>query len=140
MNLVRGFHLYAPDKLITWRLRDLELEDLLDGHPLKKIKKEYYTLSCEPLIGLHCVVGFHLHKYSVLSELEFFMNFKSFDELPRSYQVFQSHFETEFGSPTKTEKGNEGFLFHEWLVPGARIVHHVFDRFGPEQRMRIEKI
>ena len=140
MNLVRGFKLYAPDKLIPWRLRDLELEDLLDGHPLKKIKKEYYTLSCEPLTGLHCVVGFHLYKYGVLSELELFMNLRSFDELPKSYEAFQTHFEAEFGSPTKTEKGNEGFPSHEWLVPGARITHFVFDRFGPEEHMRIEKI
>jgi len=65
---------------------------------------------------------------------------KDFDELPGNYQDFQQHFENVFGKPSKTENGREGFPSHEWLVPGARIVHYVFDRFGPEEHMRITKI
>ena len=32
------------------------------------------------------------------------------------------------------------FPTHEWLVPGARIVHLVQDRFGPEEHMRIKRL
>ena len=139
MDLTKGFIIKTPSKFVPWRIRDLELEDLFDGFPLKKVKRGYYTIKCEPLSGLHCIVGFHLHEYNVLSEFEFFKEMKDFLELEHSYAAFQNHFEAEFGPPTKTTKGAEGFPSHEWIVPGARIYHLVRERWGPEEMMRIRR-
>ena len=139
MDLTSGFQIHSPTKFIPWRLRELELEDLLDGKPLRKIRRGYYTLDCEPLPDLHCILGFHLHRFDVFTELEFSKNMRSFDELSDNYDCFQRHFEDVFGRPATTGTGNEGFPSHEWDLPGARIVHHVVDRFGPEEHMRITK-
>ena len=139
MDLTSGFPLTAPLKFIPWRISNLELEDLFDGYALKKVKHGYYTLKCEPLPGLHCVLGFHLHEYDVLTELEFFKTLQSEADIAASYADFQRHFETTFGPPTKTEKGAEGFPAYEWILPGARIIHLVRERFGPEELMRIIK-
>jgi hypothetical protein len=137
MDLITGFQLSAPPKVIPWRINNLELEDLFDGYALKKVKHGYYTLKCEPLQGLHCVLGFHLHEYDVLTELEFFKPLQSEADIAPLYAEFQHHFETEFGPPKKTEMGTEGFPSYEWTLPGAKIIHLVRERFGPEQRMRI---
>jgi hypothetical protein len=45
-----------------------------------------------------------------------------------------------FGAPTTKKDGSEGFSSFEWKLPGARIVHYVFDRFGPEEHMRIQRL
>jgi len=139
MDLTQGFQLTKPPKFVAWRLRNLELEDLFDGFALRKVKRGYYTLKCEPLPGLHCFLGFHLHEFDVLTELEFYAELKSESELADSFEMFQSHFEAEFGRPTKTTPGTEGFPSHEWLVPGATITHFVRERFGPEEIMRIRR-
>ena len=138
-DLRKGLQLSSPAKFVPWGLRNLELEDLFDGFPLKKVKRGYYVLGCEPLPGLNCMLGFHLHEYDVLTEFEFYMVLKSEEQIKDSYATFQHHFETAFGSPTKTNKGTEGFEDHEWLVPGARIIHLVRERFGPEQLARITR-
>ena len=127
----------TPPKFVPWRLTDLQLEDLFDGFALRKVKREYYTLKCEPLSGLYCYLGFHLHEYGVLTELEFYVEHRNESEIAQSFANFQRHFEDEFGTPTKTTKGDEGFPSHEWFLPGARIIHLVRERFGPEELMRI---
>ena len=139
MDLTKGFQITTPPKFIPWRITNFELEDLFDGFALKKVKRGYYALKCEPLPGLHCFLGFHLHEYDVLTEFEFFAEHRTEADITASYAEFQRHFESTFGPPTKTEKGSEGFLSHEWLIPGARIIHLVKERFGPEERMRIVK-
>ena len=139
MDLTKGFQLTAPPKFIPWRITNLELEDLLDGYALKKVKRGYYTLKCEPLQGLNCALGFHLHEYDVLTELEFFKSLQSEADIPASYADFQRHFEAAFGPPTKTRDGADGFPVHEWHLSGANIIHFVRNRFGLEEHMRIIK-
>ena len=46
------------------------------------------------------------------------MEMKDLSELELSYKEFQHHFEAEFGLPTKTTKGTEGFSSHEWCSNG----------------------
>jgi hypothetical protein len=41
MDLTSGFQIHSPSKFIPWRLRDLELEDLLDGKPLRKVRRGF---------------------------------------------------------------------------------------------------
>ena len=139
MELTKGLQLTNPPKFVPWRIRDLELEDLFEGFALKKVKRGYYTLNCEPLPCLHCFLGFHLHEFDVLTEFEFFVLLKDEAETKESYALFQRHFEKEFGPPTKTTTGSEGFPSHEWIVPGARIVHLVRERHGQEELMRITR-
>jgi hypothetical protein len=139
MDLANGFQLKTPPKFVPWRIRDLELEDLFDGFALKKVKRGYYTLKCEPISGLHCFLGFHLHEFDVLTELEFFVLLTDEAKIKQSYEMFQRHFEAEFGKPSKTTSGTEGFPSHEWLVLGARIIHLVRERHGPEELLRITK-
>lgn len=138
-DLTKGLQLTTPPKFVPWRIRDLELEDLFDGFALKKVKRGYYTLKCEPLPGLHCSLGFHLHEFDVLTEFEFFVLWKDENEIKESYAAFQNSFEKAFGPPTKTSTGSEGFPSHEWTVPGARIIHLVRERHGPEELMRITR-
>jgi hypothetical protein len=139
MELTKGLQLHAPPKFVPWRIRDLELEDLFDGFALKKVKRGYYTLKCEPFSGLYCFLGFHLHKFDVLTEFEFYVLMKDLDEIKKSYEMFQRHFEVEFGKPSKTTYGTEGFPSHEWVVPGATIIHIVRERHGPEELLTITR-
>lgn len=83
-------------------------------------------------------LGFHFkpRKDGTLHELEFFR--RSYQDQEKSYNEFQHHFETAFGPPTETKPGPEGFPSHTWRLRGATIKHYVFDRFGPEEHMRIQ--
>jgi len=135
MNLEKGFQLTDPNKFVPWRITALELEGLFDRKALKKVTKGYYTIDCEPLPGLFCVLGFHLRQFNVLTELEFFR--RDYSNQKKSYEEFQERFEAVFGKPSKTAGGSEGYPTHEWDVPGAVIFHYIFDRFGPEEHMRI---
>jgi hypothetical protein len=69
--------------------------------------------------------------------LEFFRT--SYADQAGSYQEFQRHLEQTFGQPTSTTPGSEGFPSHTWRLPGAEVVHFVYDRFGPEEHVRIKK-
>jgi len=138
-DLTKGIQLTTPPKFVPWRISDLELEDLFNGFALKKVKRGYYTLKCEPLPSLHCHIGFHLHQYDVLTQFEFFVMRNSHDEIKDTFAMFQKSFEVAFGPSTKTSTGPEGFPSHEWTVPGARIIHLVRERHGPEEIMTITK-
>lgn len=84
-------------------------------------------------------LGFHFEPRSgdTLYELEFFR--RSYPDQKKSYQEFQNHFEAVFRKPTFTQPGSEGFDSCAWNLEGIEIVHYVFDRFGPEEYMRIRK-
>jgi hypothetical protein len=47
--------------------------------------------------------------------------------------------ENAFGEPTETAKGTEGFKNYACQLNNVQIVHYVFDRFGPEEHMRIKR-
>lgn len=137
MDLTKGIQLTSPNKFVPWGIDALGLQDLFDDKPIKKITKGYYTIDCEPLPDLFCVLGFHLHQYDVLTELEFFR--RNYSDPKASYEDFQQHFEAVLGMPTKTTEGYEGYPRHEWAISGAVVVHYIIDRFGPEEHMCIRK-
>ena len=68
-------------------------------------------------------------------ELEFFR--KAYPSLSASYREFQKHLELNFGTPKSTSLGPEGFLSCRWTFEDINIQHYVFDRFGPEEHIRI---
>ena len=139
MQINEGFKIDRPDAFVPWDTTALELVALLGQHGLRQVTEGYYTLTCETLGGLRHELGFHFAPLpdGRLSELEFFR--RSYADQAASYQEFQEYFERAFGKPTHTTPGEEGFPYHEWRVRGATIVHYVFDRFGPEEHMRIRR-
>jgi len=138
MDISNGFQIEQPNIFVPWRITESELL-ALGGDGLHNVTRGYYTAPCVSVGGLSCTLGFHFRPPvdGRLVELEFFRRFAM--PLADSYADFQKHFESVFGTPTKTEDGSDGFPSHTWLVHGARIVHYVFDRFGPEEHMRIQK-
>ena len=137
MDLSAGFPITAPPIVVPWLVNSVELERILAGTGFNKITAGYYTLECEPLPGLRCKLGFHLHNTGdSLTELEFFRN--SYSDQKASFAEFQQHFESAFGRPTNETPGRCGFPSYVWKLPVAQIVHNVVDRFGPEEHMRIQ--
>lgn len=135
MDLTTGFALKTPALFVPWEVSEPELKKFFAGHLLKRVTHGYYVTDCEPFAGLRCSLGFHLHGTPTLNELEFFK--RDFPDMRKSYDDFQFHLEATFGKPTNTKNGPVGFLSHTWLVPGARIIHHVIERFTPEEHVRI---
>ena len=82
-------------------------------------------------------MGFHFNveKNGTLRELEFFRDDYSNPE--ESFNEFQNHFTSNFGNHSHVSMGNEGFQNFEWRFGNIQILHFVFDRFGPEEHMRI---
>jgi hypothetical protein len=140
MDINKGFQIDNPKIFIPWNVDEKELTGLFNGHNLKHITTGYYTTSCTSLNGLTCMLGFHFEPRSNgrLNELEFFRT--NYEDQKKSFEDFQTHFESAFGQPTETAKGNEGFNNYAWQLNNVQIVHYVFDRFGPEEHMRIIKV
>ena len=139
MNIQEGFKIDEPDTFIPWDIDELTLTQKLNGHDFKHVTTGYYTTQCKSLNGLSCMLGFHFEprKNGILNELEFFRT--DYSDQEKSFNDFQSHFEKEFGKPTLESNGNEGFKNYTWIFDSVKIVHYVFDRFGPEEHMRIKK-
>ena len=140
MDLASGFQIDSPNVFVPWGIREDELKSLLDAHGLKRVTHGYYTLFCVSLDGLSHQLGFHFYPRSggILNELEFFR--LSHESQEASFNEFQEHFESAFGKPTNEQPGDQGFPSFSWNLPGAQIVHYLFDRFGPEEHMRVRKI
>jgi hypothetical protein len=140
MNIQEGYKIDEPDIFITWDIDEQTLTEKLNGHDFKHVTTGYYTIPCKSLNGLSCMLGFHFEprKNGILSELEFFRT--DYSDQKKSFNDFQTHFEKEFGKPTSKSDGNEGFKNYAWNFESVQIVHYVFDRFGPEEHMRIKKI
>ena len=94
-------------------------------------------LRANPWEVLNTSLAFILSQDPDLYELEFFR--KSYADQTKSYEEFQEHFEAEFGKPNFIQPGTEGFDRCTWNLQDVEIVHYVFDRFGPEEHMRIRK-
>jgi len=137
MNIDLGFQIDNPNVFIPWGIDEMELKKLL-GSSLRHVTTGYYTITCESLGGMKHELGFHFEprKNGKLNELEFFR--RSYDNQKASYNEFQNHFEASFGKSTYTKEGNEGYQSHKWNINKITIVHYVFDRFGPEEHMRIK--
>ncbi|GAB2470187.1 hypothetical protein GCM10011375_40980 [Hymenobacter qilianensis] len=140
MNIQEGFKIDEPGIFIPWGIDEHMLTQKLNGHGYNHVTTGYYTISCKSLNGLNCMLGFHFEprKDGFLNELEFFRT--DYSDPGKSFTEFQSYFEAEFGKPTLEANGNEGFKNYAWNLDTVQIVHYVFDRFGPEEHMRIKKI
>lgn len=140
MNIQEGFKIDEPDVFIPWDIDEQILTQKLNEYDFKHVTTGYYTISCKSLNGLNCMLGFHFEprKNGLLNELEFFRT--DYLDQEKSFTEFQFYFENEFGKPTSESKGNEGFKNYTWNLDHVQIVHYVFDRFGPEEHMRIKKI
>jgi hypothetical protein len=139
MDINKGSQIDSPKIFVPWDVEEKELTDLFNGHELKHVTTGYYTTSCTSLNGLTCMLGFHFDPRSNgrLNELEFFRT--NYDDQRKSFEEFQTHFVNVFGQPSETAKGNEGFNNYAWQLNNVQIVHYIFDRFGPEEHMRIKK-
>lgn len=138
MEIEKGFKIDSPNVFVPWNIDEKEFLELFKTAELKNVTSGYYTIPCESLNGLKSLIGFHFEprKNGVLNELEFFRT--NYDDQKKSFDDFQSHFENAFGKPTGSSKGNEGFDNYQWSINGIKIMHYVFDRFGPEEHMRIK--
>lgn len=140
MDIDKGFQIDQPNIFVPWDIDENTLTDLFKGQKLKHVTTGYYTINCTSLDSLNCMIGFHFDPRSNgrLNELEFFR--MNYDNQQKSFDEFQNAFTNSFGQPSSTTKGNEGFNNYEWRLNNVQIVHYVFDRFGPEEHMRIKKL
>ena len=140
MDLDDGFQIEEPRVLVPWGIREHALRSLLpDGH---HVTDGYFVVDCTSLGGLRHALGFHFDPRSAqgrLVELEFFR--QAFPDLQQSYDDFQARLEATFGPPAETSPGtwDEAMPTHRWSSGGATITHLVFDRFGPEEHVRITR-
>lgn len=136
MDLGQGFQIEEPSVFVPWRTSEEELHALLPT--LDKVTRGYFVVECVSLGGLRHMLGLHLDfPGGRLVELEFFR--QSYPDQRASFDEFQRHLEATFGSPTRSGPGDEGFPWYEWTQGGAMVRHFVFDRFGPEEHVRIIK-
>ena len=135
MDLRTGFEIEEPKVMVPWGISETELQELLVETPPRRVTQGYLTLPVKVLGGLQCQLGFHFRRSGRLSELEFFR--RAYPDQRASFEEFQRYFENAFGAPTRSTDGNEGFPSFEWRLPGATIHHFVFDRFGPEEHVRV---
>ena len=140
MDINNGFQIEKPNIFVPWKIDEKTLTDLFNGKDLKHVTAGYYTIKCKSLDRLDCMIGFHFEprKNGQLNELEFFR--MNYDNQQNSFDEFQISFTNAFGEPTSTTKGNECFKNYQWSLNDVQIVHYIFDRFGPEEHMRIKKL
>jgi len=140
LNINEGFQINSPDVFVPWTITQNGLKKLLREYGLKHVTMGYFAISCVSLGDMDHELGFHFSPPTSnrLSELEFFR--KAYPDRKRSYDTFQSYFEKEFGKPTETHPGPEGFNTCIWEMDSIEISHCVYDRFGPEEHMRIRRI
>ncbi|PTQ93130.1 hypothetical protein C8P68_1092 [Mucilaginibacter yixingensis] len=140
MDIQRGIQIDKPSIFVPWDVDVEQLSVLFKLNPLKRVTDKYYTIACELFDGLSCYLGFHFKPGTneSLRELEFFRD--RYDDLQWSFEDFQSHLEKVFGLPDERYPIEEGFSGGHWLFNDTLIVHRVFDRFGPEEHVRIIKL
>lgn len=140
LNIKEGFQINTPDVFVPWTISQRGLKKLLGEHGLRHITMGYFTISCVSLGEMEHELGLHFDPPTSnrLSEFEFFR--KEYPDQKKSYDTFQSHFEKEFGKPTEAQPGPEGFDTCIWRIDSIKISHSVYDRFGPEEHMRIKRI
>ncbi len=169
-NLAIGYQIDEPKVFIPWDIDENGLRSLLDKYGLIKVTDGYYYLACKSLGGLRHELGFHFQindekatqdfekhmaalgakvvkkieprrdqtRDGKLIKLEFFR--KGPRDIKKSFDEFQSVFETAFGKPNRSENSTSAEPSHEWRFRGIKIHHFILDRFGPEEHLAIEKI
>ena len=137
MDISSGFQIEQPELFIPWKVSETDLQKIFDGRLLVSSR-----MVISPRIafsrGLSHQLGFHFNPQGggVLIELEFFRT--SYADLSGCIRV-SAAVEQTFGQPTTTTPGSEGFPSHTWRLSNAEVVHFVYDRFGPEEHVRIKK-
>ena len=132
INLNRGFTLEDPAVTICFGMSESELWQLLRSR-VRFVRSGYHCLTCTSLGGMQHELGCRFE--CGLTELEFCR--KEYPDQVASFNEFQRHFEAAFGPPTESLPGSEGFPSHHWALPGFELVHFVYNRFGPEEHLRI---
>lgn len=140
MDLSKGFQIEDPSVFVPWGIGEDELLSLLPVEP-HRVTSGYYVIDCTSLSGSQHALGFHFRPDPTkLSELEFFRHsHPAYPDWRPSFQDFQRHLEMTFGPPTSELPGSEGVPHYRWKVGKATIEHYVFDRFGPEEHVRITR-
>ena len=138
MDLAEGFQIEDPEVFIPWNIREARLLDLLPTPPTS-VTSGYYCISCTSLGGLRHELGFHFRprRKGRLKELEFFRT--SYPNLESSFEEFERHLRATFGEPTEQFEGDQNLPGYTWKLGPAQIQHYVFDRFGPEEHVRIRR-
>lgn len=140
MNINEGIQIDEPGIFVPWEISAENLVALFKGKHLKPVTEGYYVIKCTLFKGLNCMIGFHFEPglNGHISEFEFFRT--NYDDQQSSFNEFQKYFVQEFGEPSNTTMGNEGFNNYEWILDNIKITHLVYDRFGPEEHMRIKNM
>lgn len=134
VQLRSGYEVEDPAVTIPWGMLPRQAADLLSPHT-RRVNDNYLTLECTSMGGLRHSLGLHFRQEG-LRELEIFRRSYPQDLRP-SYDEFQGHLEMTFGPPASSTPGTEGFPNHVWQVDGCYIRHLIYDRFGPEEHVRI---
>jgi hypothetical protein len=136
MNLSAAFEVERPSITVPWGISEHELLSILPAEP-HHVSVGYYVIDCASLGGLQHALGFHFRplEHGTLVELEFFR--RAYPDLAASFDEFQQHLEDTFGAPTSRGEGDAGFPSYTWRVGSAWIMHYVFERFGPEEHVRM---
>lgn len=136
-DIERGFQVEEPLVFVPWGITEAELRKLLDPHT--NVTAGYVTCACRALGGLSCQLGFHFEPRSngTLHELEFFR--RTYPDERASFDEFQSHLETTFGSPHRSEPGILEYPDFEWQFGAVLVKHRMGYRFMSEEHVRIRK-
>lgn len=137
MDIRAGFQIEDPPVFVPWGLDEGGVRALLpNGH---MVTDGYYVVECSSLGGLRHRLGFHFEPRvgGKLVELEFFRGEPA--DLQQSYDDFQTRLEATFGPPSKTSRGTweRRMATHRWARGRITVTHLVYDRFGPEEHVRI---
>jgi hypothetical protein len=138
VDLMRGYRVERPDVLVPWGIDERSLHALLPA--VHHVTDGYDTLDVVSLGGLAHALGFHCDPRVGGRLVEFEIFRKEAMDLRASYAEYERHLELAFGPPTRSTPGDEGFPSNEWSLDGAAIAHYVFDRFGPEEHVRIRRV
>jgi len=136
VNLSEGYQIEDPQVLVPWGITEGQLLKLLPVKP-REVTDGYYWLNCVSLSGLGHVLGFHFapRQDGRLSEFEVFR--RSYGDMVASYDEFQHHLVATFGEPTQQTPGDEGLPNCTWQLGTAQTQHSVFNRFRPEEHVRL---
>jgi hypothetical protein len=138
VDLAHGFQIEEPAVFVPWGVSEPELLALLPSKP-RHVTDGYYVIECTSLAGLRHMLGFHFQPRTngKLVELEFFR--RAYPDLRASFDDFESHLEATFGPPDTSVPGDQGLPNYTWRRGAASVRHLVFDRFGPEEHVRIAR-
>ena len=139
MLITKGFQIEKPELFIPWRITSDELKRIFAGENLRQVNDGYFTTSCISLNGLSHELGFHFYETAggLLMQFEFFRT--SYEDQKGSFEEFQRHLVQTFGELTTSTPGSEGYPDCVWNIDDVTIGHSVYDRFGPEEHVRISK-